>query len=229
MKTQRNDALFVRNERLGLFANLGGMALLVAAVFVLFNAPGGLGLYFVFLVAGMLLVQAGLTFGRLGRRTDLALDKALKSLDDSYQLFHHTGPVQHLLTGPSGVWILIPRHTKGEVHFDKARQKWENRGGNILMRLWRWLTDERLGRPHYEAMIEAGRLDQFLRDKWTSKEDVPVNAVAVFLNNETLVQAGTAPFPAVNLKRLSKTVSRNKPDQSFSKASLNRLNKILSE
>lgn len=227
MKSHRNDALFVRNERLGLIANLGGMALLVAAVFVLFN-QGRLGLYLLFLIAGILLVQAGLFFGRLGKRADLRLDKALRSLDNNYQIYHHLGPTQHLLTAPSGAWIIIPRHTKGEIHFNPRKQKWENRGGNILLRLWRWLTGERLGRPHYEAMIEAGRLDKFLQSEWNSKEDVPVHAVAVFLDDEVKLHAGSAPFPAVQVKKLKKIVSGAKKEQAFSKASLNRLNKILS-
>ncbi len=229
MKSIRNEALFKRQERMGLVANLGGMAMLVAAVFVLFDAPGQLGRYFLFLLGGILLVQAGLYFGRLGKRVDLEIDKALKSLDNSYSIYHHTTPVQHLLTAPNGAWIIIPRHTKGVIHYNKDKQKWENRERNLLRRFWRWLTGEKLGRPHFEALIEADRMDAFLQSKWDAKEDIPVHAVALFLDEDSKIDAGDAPFPAVSLKKLKSTVTSDTGQKSISKASLNRMNRILSE
>ena len=227
MKIYSNENLYRRNERIGLITNLSGVILIMVAVFVLFNSPGQLGRYFLYLLGGILLIQAGIYFGRLGKRADLTLNKALKSLDNSYSIYHHMSPVQHLLVGPSGSWILIPRHTKGKVFFNAEKQKWQLMGGNIFLRFWRRLTQEKLGRPHFEAMIEAGSLDRLLEKKWTSKEEIHVQAVAVFLDNEIVLDVGEAPFPAVALKKLKQIVTKSEQGKILSKASLKQLNSIL--
>ena len=228
MKIYDNENLYQRYTRYGLFANIGGMVLLVLAVFVLFNSPGRLGQYFLFLLAGIILVQIGLTFGRWGKRADLALNKALKSLDNNYSIYHQRSPAQHLLVGPTGMWILLPRHTQGRINYNKAKQRWEHKG-NIFQRLWRWVTQERLGRPHFEAMIEAGKLDQFLESRWDEEagKDINVHAAVVFLNDEVDIQAGEAPFPAVQAKKLKQTISKGEEGKKLSKGTLKKLNQIL--
>lgn len=150
-------------------------------------------------------------------------------MDNNYSIYHHMSPVQHLLVGPSGSWILIPRHTKGKVTFNAKKQKWELTGSNIFIKFWRWLTQEKLGRPHFEAMIEAGSLDRLLEKKWTSSEEIHVQAVAVFLDNEIILDVGEAPFPAVALKKLKLVVTKNDQGKTISKAGLKQLNSILQD
>jgi len=229
MKIYSNETLYRRNEQLGLITNLGGIALIMIAVFVLFNTPGQLGRYFLFLLGGIILIQAGMYFGRMGKRADLSINKSLKSLDNNYSIYHHMNPIQHLLVGPSGSWIIIPRHTKGMVSYNAQKQKWEIKDGNFFGNLWRWLTQEKLGRPHFEAMIEADSLDRLLEKKWTSKEQVHVHAVAVFLDSEIILDVGEAPFPAVALKKLKQVVTKNDHGKSLTNASLKQLNSILQE
>ena len=185
MKIVGNESLYKRNAQIALIANLGGMLLLVGAVFVLFSSQGPLGRYFLFLLGGMLLVQVGLYFGRWNKRPDLALDRALKSLDDSYTLYHHQTPIQHLLVGPSGLWILLPKHTSGTITYNRDKQRWEQPGGNIFRRVWKRYSQESLGRPHFEAMIEAGLLDRLLEKHWDAQEPVHVQAAVVFLADES--------------------------------------------
>jgi len=116
MRIFTNEKLLKRNSRLAFIANLGAMFFLLVSVYVLFSGQA-LGLYLLFLFAGIVCMQTGLYFGRWNRRPDLALDDALKSVDDSYSLYHYTTPVSHLLLGPSGLWILLPRHASGTITF----------------------------------------------------------------------------------------------------------------
>lgn len=182
--------------------------MLVAAVFVLFNSPDQLLRYLAFLLGGFFLMQIGIFFGRWGKRADLALNRALKSLDDSHAIYHHRSPVQHLLVGPSGIWILLPKHIRGEVTYSSEKQAWKVMGGNLLVRSWRRLMQEKLGRPHFEAMIEAGALDRFLQKHWTEDEPLHVQAAVVFLDDEAVVSAGEAPFPAVQVKKLKRVIQK---------------------
>ncbi|MQC26538.1 MAG: hypothetical protein DWG76_03695 [Chloroflexi bacterium] len=227
MKIIDNEALYRRNSRLALVANLGGMLMLVAAVFVLFNTDGQLGRYFLFLLGGILLVQLGLYFGRWSKRPDLAINSALKSLDDSYTIYHQRSPAQHLLIGPAGLWLLLPKFTSGEIFFNKEKQRWDLRGGNIFKRFWQRFTQERLGRPHFEAMIEAGLLDRLLEKHWDAKDPLHVQAAVVFLSDQANVQTGDAPFPAVLAKKLKGVVTKSESDNGLNKAQLKRLNMIL--
>jgi hypothetical protein len=226
MKIVDNEKLYERNIRLAFGANVGAALLLIAAVLVLFNSPEDLTRYLVFLLGGIILMQVGLSFGRWGKRADLRLNRALKSLDNSYLLFHQRSPVQHLLLGPSGIWILLPKHTKGVVSYSKEKQAWKTSGGNIFARLWRRLTQEKIGRPHFEAMLEAGALDRFLQEHWKSEKGLHVQAAVVFLDEDAVVNAGEAPFPAVSIKKLRKILRTGEAKGKLSKSEIKRLEKL---
>jgi hypothetical protein len=202
MKIIDNEALYQRNMRVAFIANIVGMFMLLAAVFVLFNSPGQLLRYFAFLLGGILLMQVGVFFGRWGKRADLSFNRALKSLDNKHTIYHHRSPAQHLLVGPNGIWILLPKHVQGEISYDKKKQVWKVSGGNLASRFWRRLTQEKIGRPHFEAMIEAGALDRFLQKHWTTDDPLHVQAAVVFLHEDVTVNAGDSPFPAVQIKKL---------------------------
>jgi hypothetical protein len=226
MKIVDNENLYQRNIRLAFGANLGAALLLIAAVLVLFNSPEDLTRYLAFLFGGIILMQVGLSFGRWGKRADLALNRALKSLDNNYLIFHQRSPVQHLLLGPSGIWILLPKHTQGVVSYSKEKQAWKANGGNLFVRVWRRLTQEKIGRPHFEAMIEAGALDRFLQEQWVSEKGLHVQAAVVFLDKDTVVFAGEAPFPAVSIKKLRNTVLNGEAKGKLNKSEIKKLEKL---
>jgi hypothetical protein len=229
MKIVGNEPLYKRNAQIALISNLGGMLLLVAAVYVLFTTEGQLGRYFLFLLGGIVLVQVGLYFGRWNKRPDLALNRALKSLDDGYTIYHHQTPVTHLLVGPAGLWILLPKHTSGTIYYNKEKQRWDLMGGNILKRTWQRFTQESLGRPHFDAMIEAGLLDRLLEKHWDPKDSLHVQAAVVFLADDVDVQTGDAPFPAVQAKKLKSAITKGDAEGKLSRAQLKRLNAILAD
>ena len=60
MKIIGNEALYKRNIRNGFIASMGGIFLLIAAVYTLFTSQNYLGRYFLFLFGGVILMQIGL-------------------------------------------------------------------------------------------------------------------------------------------------------------------------
>jgi hypothetical protein len=158
MRIFTNEILYRRNTRLAFVANLAGMFFLLASVYVLFS-ESQLGLYLLFLLAGIVCMQTGAYFGRWNRRPDLAFSKALRSIDDNYTLYHYTTPVSHMLLGPSGIWILLPRHTRGKISYNQSRRRWTLRTRGFLARF----GQESIGRPIVEASMEAEALDRFLQ------------------------------------------------------------------
>jgi len=227
MKIFGNEALYERNMRAAFIANIVGMLMLLAAVFVLFNSPGQLLRYFAFLMGGIVLMQVGVYFGRWGKRADLSFNRALKSLDNKHAIYHHQSPAQHLLVGPSGVWILLPKHVQGEISYDSKNQAWKVSGGNIASRLWRRMTQEKIGRPHFEAMIEAGALDRFLQKHWVSDEPLHVQAAVVFLHEDVKVNTGEAPFPAVHIKKLKAALQKGEKKGNLTAKQVQQLQQIL--
>jgi hypothetical protein len=213
MRILTNEALYKRNTRLAFVANLAGVVFLAWSVFILFNA-GQFGLYLLLLILGFISVQIGSYFGRWNRRPDHALNQALKSLDDSYTLYHFRSPVSHLLLGPTGLWILMPRNTRGTISYDSARRRWVIKGAGLLARF----SHEAIGKPIVEASLEAEALDRFLQKAWKGG-NLRVQAAVAFIDPDAEVQAGNAPIPAASSKKLKQIMlkadekSRLTPEQ----------------
>jgi hypothetical protein len=197
MRIFTNEKLFKRNTRFAFIANLGTMGFLLASVYVLFS-NAQLGLYLLFLFLGVTFMQVGTYFGRWNRRPDLALNAALKSVDDSYTLYHYTTPVSHLLLGPSGIWILLPRHSRGVVSYDPRRRRWVLKPRSFFARF----GQEPIGHPIIDASLEAESLDRFLQKHWKKDGDLRVQAALVFVDETTEVEAGIAPLPTAGIKKI---------------------------
>jgi hypothetical protein len=198
MRIVDNEPLYKRNTRLAFGANLIGMFALAGSIYVLFGNELQFGLYLLLLLVGIVFVQIGTYFGRWNRRPDQALNQALKSLDDSYTLYHFRTPVSHMLLGPTGIWILLPRHTRGTVTYDADRRRWRVKPKRFSQRF----GQEPVGKPIVEAPMEAEALDKFLEKRWDAKDGLRVQAALIFLDEEAEVQAGNAPLPAASLKKL---------------------------
>jgi hypothetical protein len=99
---------------------LGGLAVLAGGMFLSFKNPARADISLIALFLGFLLSQVGIYhsnhYARRPRPDEL-LNQALKGLDGRYTLYHYSSPVSHLLVGPSGIWILMPRFQRGEISF----------------------------------------------------------------------------------------------------------------
>ncbi|MEX2143741.1 MAG: hypothetical protein WD740_04045 [Anaerolineales bacterium] len=222
MRILTNERLYKRNTRLAFAANLGGMFFLVASVYVLFSGEEQFGLYLLFLILGILFMQMGIYFNRWNRRPDLALNQALNSLDNNYTLYHYRTPVSHLLLGPTGIWILLPRHTRGMITYDIGRKRWRAKGGGLLSRF----GQEGVGKPLVEASWEAEALDKFLEKRWKDGIALRVQAALVFVGENTDVQAGNAPIPTASVKKIKQILLKADEKSRLNREQINALSVI---
>ena len=65
-------------------------------------------------------------------RVDERLTAALKGLTKDYTLYHFLTPVNHLLVGPAGVWIIEAYYQRGNIVYEG--NKWKQKGGGLLLR-----------------------------------------------------------------------------------------------
>jgi hypothetical protein len=213
MEIYTNEPLIKRNARIGQIGSLAGLVVLAGGMFISFTRPD----LFVFslgaLLFGFILSQVGIYFGnRWSRRPrpDEHLDNALKGLDGRFSLYHYTTSVPHLLVGPAGVWVLLPRHMRGRITYEKGR--WKQKGGNLYLKIF---AQEGLGRPDLEI---GGTLDSarnFLQEILPEESEVPdVQAALVFTNDAAEVDAENAPIPTMHAKKLKDLIrktAKNKP------------------
>jgi hypothetical protein len=204
MQIVTNEPLIKRNARIGQIASIGGLGILVVGMIISFTRADLFIWSLLALLLGFTLSQVGIYFGnRWGRRPrpDEHLDAALKGLDQNYTLYHFTTPTAHLLVGPAGLWVLLPRQQRGTIAFEKGR--WRQKGGGLIQAYMRFFAQEGIGRPDLEAQTEIESVHKFLSKQMDEEEIPEINVILVCTNdNATIVESDDADMPAVPAKKL---------------------------
>lgn len=215
MQIVTNESLIKRNARIGQVTSIAGLGVLVAGMIISFTRPELFVWSLVALLAGFTLSQIGIYFGnRWGRRPrpDEVLDASLKGLDDHYALYHYSTPTSHLLVGPAGVWVLLPKSQRGRFVYEKGR--WRQKGGGLLQAYLRIFAQEGLGRPDLEAPAEIQAVNKWLNEQ-LPEEEIPVEALIVFTNENAEIEeneeADQEVVQAKKLKDFIRKEAKSKP------------------
>lgn len=213
MKIVSNPKKIQRYYKIGLYTSLGSLVFLFIAVGLTLTMNVDLTIYsFIAMLLGLILSQVGVYFAnRWGKspRVDERITQSLKGLDDRFTLYHYAAPVPHLLTGPAGVWVLVPQYQAGTITFEKNRYK--QHGVSLFSKL---VGQEGLGRPEIEAQSYKDDLVKFLSKSTTEDALPPVQEVIVFTNPKASVQAQDADIPTVHVEKLKdfiRRVAKEKP------------------
>ncbi len=216
MRIVTNEGLIKRNARLGQIASIVGLVILVGGVVVNLRMPEQVGLSLGALLIGFALSQFGLYFGnRYSRapRADVVLSQSLKGLDKRYTVYHYTAPVSHLLVGPGGLWVLLPRHQKGKISYEKNR--WQQKGGFGLTYM-KLFGQEGIGRPDLEAGADLDTLNKYLKKQFPDMQFPEPQAALVFLNPDAqLENVDSAPVPTMSVKKLKDHIKKQGKAKQF--------------
>ncbi len=201
MQIYRNDQFIQRRAKLGRYANLGGMGILLVGLIInLSLQTEGVLLSMLALIVGFALYQVGMNFTlRYGRpdRPDQVLVRALKGFDNRYYLFQFTSPAGNVLVTPNACLVFTVKMQGRSIQYRNG--KWHHAMG------WRgfafWLAGDSLGNPSREAEGEADTLRRYLAKKLPGVE-VPIQPVIVFGNSTAEVDAGDSQIPALHFKKL---------------------------
>lgn len=228
MKIVKDEKKIRRNSIIGQVASLGGLAILAGGMYISFKNPERIGFAWLALLIGFTLSQVGIFFGnRWGRRPrpDERLDSALKGMDDRHILYHYTAPTSHLLLGPSGVWVLLPRHQTGKIVFEKGRFK--QKGGGILQGYLRLFAQEGMGRPELELEAEIDAVKRFFKKKLPELTLPEIQGVMVFTSDKAELDIEGAPIQAVPAKKLKELVRKTAKEKGLSSVSLQAIQEAL--
>jgi hypothetical protein len=210
MKIIQNDAIIRRNAKIAQLTGFAGLGVLLVGVYFFITQPEQFALIWGVVMVGFIMSQVGIYFtNRWGRRPrpDEHLNTALKGLDNNYTLYHYTTPTSHLLLGPAGIWVLMPKYQRGTITYENGR--WRQRGGGLFLGYMKIFGQEGLGRPDLEVAAETDSIKRFLEKKLPEQEIPPVQAVLVFTNESAELQADDAPAPAVSPKKLKELIRKS--------------------
>ncbi|NOQ40311.1 MAG: hypothetical protein GQ562_08325 [Anaerolineales bacterium] len=203
----RNEKLIKRNTQIGKYSGIIAIVILGGGMYLSFQYQDLVIYSMVALILGFVLSQVGIFYtNRFGRspRPDQKLDNALKGLDDQYALYHYQSPVDHLLVGPAGIWILFPHLIKGKIIFDDKKGRWKKIGGNFYLKFF---AQDSIGNPDQDIDSAIKRLQKGLGD--IPDFELPViKSALVFTNELAEVDAENAPYPTLHARQLKKVIRK---------------------
>ncbi len=217
MRIIRDDKRIKRFGQMGQILGLGGLAVLIGGMYISFKIPSLFTLAWLALLVGFTLSQISIYLSnRYGRRPrpDEHLDAALKGLDDRYTIYHYAAPTPHMLLGPGGLWVLLPRHQAGKISFEKGR--WRQKGGGFFQSYLRIFAQEGLGRPDLDRDFEMDKIKKFLDKREVSVPDIQTALVITNDKAEIVENGGEAPFPVVEASKLKDLVRKKKEGKGLS-------------
>lgn len=203
----RNEKLIKRNTQIGKYSGIIAIVILGGGMYLSFQYKDLVIYSMVALILGFVLSQVGIFYtNRFGRspRPDQELDNALKGLDDQYALYHYQSPVDHLLVGPAGIWILFPHLIKGKIIFDDKKGRWKKIGGNFYLKFF---AQDSIGNPDQDIDSAIKRLQKGLGN--IPDFELPViKSALVFTNELAEVDAENAPYPTLHARQLKKVIRK---------------------
>ena len=201
-----NEKKLKRNKNISKYTTLAAFAILIAGAVAAFS-PKYITLSFIALIVGFILSQISINFtSKWGREpsNDAIFNVKLKGLSDNYSIYHYMDPVDHLLVGTAGTFILMPYFQGGEIGFDEKKGRWTQKKANFFMKLF---GQESIGRPEQECAASLAAV----RDYFISKEiDFPedkIHPLLVFINPQAKILEGqNFKYDTIPLGKLKETI-----------------------
>ncbi len=218
MRTLVNERYVSSRMKIGNYSHFASMGLLIIG-FVLSLMTGTLGQEVIFvaymcLIGAFLLLSYGRRFTRRWGprfRQDQWLTPALKGVDNSYTMFNYAAPdlPDHIVVGPSGLYVLVPRPNGGTVQFQDGRWSRGSAGSTIL----RGLAEGGLGNPMQDVQAALQQLAGYLRKNGSEEliSGLEARPVIVFTNPGVNLVVKNPPMPIVKTKDLKAIFRRAKP------------------
>jgi hypothetical protein len=196
------DHIRIRSS-IGQYATLGGLLALLVSLVLSFVNQEWFVLMLVSALVGFILSAIGGFFadryaGPFAHHEAAA--EMLKGLDYSHTFFQYTLPASHVLLSPGGCTVFVVKSQAGQVSYDSEAGKWKHR------QRWKFfhqmMGKEALGTPHEEAEHERQKLRRYLDEHLEEADEVPVQAVILFVNPDVELDADGAPVPAIYRKKI---------------------------
>lgn len=199
-----------------------GLGAFLIGLAISFLRPEQIALVLGAAMLGLVLSQAGnLLHTRWGRspRMDEIVESAFKGLDDRYAMFHYCYGVDHFLTGPAGVHLLLPRTEEGEISFTDG-EWWQQAPKRGLLRRGGLRSMGDLAR---EGERKLAKFKSRLAKSVSDLGEFDFYAVLLFIHPDADVRADESPLPCIYYKKAKGWIRRLPKGDSFSEAQIEAL------
>jgi hypothetical protein len=216
MQIVSNTRLIRRSRRLGNLMLFGGLGIMVAVLILSYLRPQQNLIFAASALGALLISQLGLSLlNRFGRRPriDEVLSESLKGLDQRYWLFHYYLGADHVVIGPPGVLVLVPRLEDGQITCD-GQEWWQFRQKSGLLRR---PSRKKLRGLQQDAHAEIDSLRKTLARTDIDPDSLTIQPFIVFLSPKAVVHSSSAPLPSSFIKKLKNAIRHlpkgNSPDR----------------
>jgi hypothetical protein len=226
-----NESMIKRNARIAQVSMIAGLLVLGGGMFVSLRFTDSRYFYLTLLALlfGFILSQVGIYFANhysRHPRPDELLNLALKGLDGKYTVYHYMTPVPHLLVGPAGVWLLMPRSQKGRITFNNGR--WKQKGGNWYLKIF---AQEGLGRPDIDLAAEVDKINEFFQKSLPEGSNSPtVRAALIFTDPKVVIdipEDTELPAVTVAIKDLKEVIRKTTKGKSLPPVAVQQITALL--
>ena len=237
MKIISDEKSIRRNAKIGTYLLIATMALFGVSIYVswrgqdltMFNEQTQIWIMTGALLLALICSQISSFFtNRFGRhpRPDEILAVCLKGLTKDYSLYVYMSPVNYLLVGPAGVWIIEAYYQRGNIVYEKDR--WQQKGGGMLMAFTKLFGQEGLGRPDLELKSDMDTLTKEFKKSF-GDDAPPINAALVFYDPRVVLDADDAVVPTLKAKELKDFLRNYAKEHPFPAAEIKRVTAALPE
>lgn len=204
MQIVTNEEFVKTRARIGKLGTVVGLVGMGSGFVASFNVEYILASY-ILLIFGILAFNVGrynaMRWG-MHPREDEIIASSLKGLDHKYVLINYAPamPSIHVVLSPFGLIHIETRHSEGEIVCEGDR--WRRKRGVLT---WlRGFAEGQLGNPTKSAQATMERLKTFLSERVGADlaEQVPVEAVVVFVNPRVSLKATNPVVPTMTSKDL---------------------------
>ena len=137
---------------------------------------------FIALLTGVIISQLSITLTtNWGREpsNDFIFNVKLKGLSDNFSIYHYMEPVNHLLVGTAGAFILLPCFQGGTIGYDEKKGRWTQKKASFFMKIF---GQEGIGRPDLEADAAIEAVKKYFAEKEIDFPADAIHPVLVFIN-----------------------------------------------
>lgn len=198
--------------------SVGGLFLLLGGVLLSLFVPSLSTLSLILMLAGVVVSVLGIHNANIWikkPRPETVLDAELKGLTDSYRIYHYPAlPYDHILLGPSGVFVMETVNLEGEFTYQEGRWKEKMSMGRAV----RYIVEEHLGDPTRDASDFAVNLEEHLKKEAGVK--VKVTPLVIFIHPRAEILTKNPPVAVITPKKLKNLVTGKTsklPDDTYKK------------
>lgn len=208
MKTYTNLKRIKQKQQIGVWASMAGLLTMALSLVVSFQAEYA-SFAWIMAFVGLAIAAVGTYHVNRWIRPPMPepfMEETFRRMDGRHVLFNHFGAVPHLLLTPKGLIAIKVKRYEGPVNYDPQTNKW--RGKTSLARLYgRGLTAETLGDPGEDLTKARNDVLAWLqRSVPEIADEVPVEAVAFFINPKIELNVPGTPIPIAQQPSLKKVV-----------------------